>query len=90
MTEQSNALALKLAAFWTMKNDQGQYLYSSLNFREETAEELRRLVAQRDLLLRTLKDCEIALRTVAKDDEDFHLARQQVRDIRDVIKAVEE
>ena len=43
MNEQSNALALKLAAFWTTKNDQGEYLYSSLDFREETAAELRRL-----------------------------------------------
>ena len=48
MTEQSNALALKLAAFWTMKNDQGEYLYSSLDFREETAAELHRLHAEHE------------------------------------------
>ena len=54
------------------------------------AAELRRLVAQRDLLVRVLKDCEIALRTVAKDDEDFHLARHQVREVRAAIKSVEE
>lgn len=51
---------------------------------------LKKIEEQRDLLLRTLKDCEIALRTVAKDDEDFQMARQQVRDIRAAIKAVEE
>lgn len=54
------------------------------------AAELRRLVAQRDLLVQVLKDCEIALRTVAKDDEDFHLARHQVREVRAALKAVEE
>lgn len=54
------------------------------------AAELRRLVAQRDQLVRVLKDCEIALRTVAKDDEDFHLARHQVREVRAALKAVEE
>ena len=53
-------------------------------------EPLRKIERQRDALLRTLKDCEIVLRTVAKDDEDFQLARQQVRDIRAVIKEVEQ
>ena len=51
---------------------------------------LKKIEEQRDLLLRTLKDCEITLRTVAKDDEDFQMARQQVRDIRAAIKAVEQ
>jgi hypothetical protein len=54
------------------------------------AAELRRLVAQRDELVRVLKDCEIALRTVAKDDDDFHLARHQVREVRAAIKKAEE
>lgn len=53
------------------------------------AAELRRLVAQHDLLVRVLKDCEIVLRTVAKDDDEFALARHQVREIRAAIKAVE-
>ena len=57
MSEQSNALALKLAAFWTMKNDQGQYLYSSLNFREETAEELRRLHEENQRLRGIVPEC---------------------------------
>mgnify|MGYP007090083018 CR=1 FL=1 len=35
--------ALRLAGYWVAKNDQGEYLYSSLRFREETAAELRRL-----------------------------------------------
>ena len=46
--------------------------------------------AQRDALLRVLKDCEIALRTVAKSDDEFVMARHQVREVRAVIKAVEE
>ena len=41
MTEQPTAL--RLAEYWAAKNDQGEYLYSSLRFREETAAELRRL-----------------------------------------------
>ena len=45
--------------------------------------------AQRDALLRVLKDCEIALRTVAKSDDEFVMARHQVREVRAVIKAVE-
>lgn len=53
-------------------------------------EPLREIERQRDLLVRVLKDCEIALRTVAKDDEDFHLARHQVREVRAALKAVEE
>lgn len=80
MTEQSNALRL---ADWL--EDQ----YDPTHNQEQAAAELRRLVAQRDLLLRTLKDCEIVLRTVAKDDEDFQMARQQVRDVRIAIKKVE-
>ena len=52
--------------------------------------ELRRLVAQRDLLVQVLKDCEIALRTVAKDDDEFVLARHQIREVRAAIRAVEE
>ena len=83
MTEQSNALALKLAAFWTMKNDQGQYLYSSLNFREETAEELRRLVAQRDALLEALKA------VMALPDHLVDL-RDEAKKARAAIRAVEE
>ena len=35
--------ALHLAAYWSMKDDQGQYVYPSLQFRDETAAELRRL-----------------------------------------------
>jgi hypothetical protein len=35
--------ALRLAGYWAAKNDQGEYLYSSLRFREETAAELRRM-----------------------------------------------
>jgi hypothetical protein len=42
--------ALRLAGYWAAKNDQGEYLYSSLRFREETAAELRRLVAENALL----------------------------------------
>ena len=45
--------------------------------------------AQRDALLRVLKDCEIALRTVAKSDDEFVMARHQVREVRAVIRAVE-
>ena len=57
MPEQSNARALKLAAFWTMKNDQGEYLYSSLDFREETAEELRRLHEENQRLRGIVPEC---------------------------------
>jgi hypothetical protein len=42
--------ALRLAGYWVAKNDQGEYLYSSLRFREETAAELRRLVAENERL----------------------------------------
>jgi hypothetical protein len=42
--------ALRLAGYWAAKNDQGEYLYSSLRFREETAAELRRLVAENERL----------------------------------------
>jgi len=41
MTEKVKAL--ELTGYWAAKNDQGEYLYSSLRFREETAAELRRL-----------------------------------------------
>ena len=62
------------------------------NTATQAAAELRRLSsveAQRDALLKVLKDCEIVLRTVAKDDDEFLLARHQVREIRAAIKAVE-
>jgi hypothetical protein len=40
---QGRSAALRLAGYWVAKNDQGEYLYSSLRFREETAAELRRM-----------------------------------------------
>ena len=57
---------------------------------DELCDENELLKAQRDLLVRTLKDCEIALRTVAKDDDEFVLARHQIREVRAALKAVEE
>lgn len=42
--------ALLLAGYWAAKNDQGEYLYSSLRFREETAAELRRLHSENEKL----------------------------------------
>jgi hypothetical protein len=54
MSNQSKAE--RLAAYWAAKNDQGEYLYSSLSFREETADELRRLHAVNQELLEALKN----------------------------------
>ena len=71
-----------------MTDEQHIYNLRAEILRQEN--EMHRLTAQRDALLRVLKDCEIALRTVAKDDEDFHLARHQVREVRAAIRAVEE
>lgn len=56
---------------------------------DELCNENELLKAQRDLLVRVLKDCEIALRTVAKDDDEFVLARHQIREVRAALKAVE-
>jgi hypothetical protein len=53
--------ALRLAGYWAAKNDQGEYLYSSLRFREETAAELRRLVAVNQELLESLRVAALAL-----------------------------
>jgi septal ring factor EnvC (AmiA/AmiB activator) len=53
MSEQTKAE--RLAGYWAAKNDQGEYLYSSLRFREETAAELRRLSALNGELLEALK-----------------------------------
>lgn len=48
MSEKS--IALRLAMYWTMKNDQGEYIYSSLDLRESTAIELRRLHEENEAL----------------------------------------
>lgn len=76
MTERSKALLL--AAYWSMKDDQGQYVYSSLQFRDETADELRRLHDENQRLrlivpqvLEDLNDklCEDNLRLTAQRDQ---------------------
>jgi len=103
MTEQSTALRLAdlldahqfdephaAAAELRRLEIQRDALLEALKFYENAGSELSRLVAQRDLLVRVLKDCEIALRTVAKDDDEFVLARHQIREVRAALKAVEE
>ncbi len=67
-------IALKLAGYWVAKNDQGEYLYSSLHFREETAAELRRLHAVNQELLEALD--EIAINT--HDDTAERVARAAI------------
>lgn len=44
------SVAERLARYWTATNCQGEYLYSSLDLREDTAAELRRLAAENEQL----------------------------------------
>lgn len=44
------SVAERLARYWTATNCQGEYLYSSLDLREDTAAELRRLAAEVEAL----------------------------------------
>jgi hypothetical protein len=69
--------ALRLAGYWAAKNDQGEYLYSSLRFREETAAELRRLHAVNQELLEALKDTLQLLEVYCEDFEEG--TRKQAR-----------
>lgn len=49
------SVAERLARYWTATNCQGEYLYSSLDLREDTAAELRRLTAEVEALRDALR-----------------------------------
>jgi hypothetical protein len=74
-------LALQLAGYWAAKNDQGEYLYSSLRFREETAAELRRLVAENERLhqINQSHEMKLSVRGYEIQIEDLRLAHAELR-----------